>query len=68
MTVNNALKLEAKGGVLGKRKLPKDIVEFLEDSHYSKSLGEWIKIGDMDLIHFIRASQKRCCLDFDCDC
>ena len=39
--------------------IPRDIEEQLQEKYLSESKGEWIAVGDMDLIHFIRAFNKR---------
>lgn len=39
--------------------IPCDMHEQLKEQYLSESKGEWIEIGDMDLIHFIRAFNKR---------
>ena len=39
--------------------IPRDIEEQLQEKYLSESKGEWIAIGEMDLIHFIRAFNKR---------
>ena len=39
--------------------IPRDIEEQLQEKYLSESRGEWIAIGEMDLIHFIRAFNKR---------
>ena len=41
------------------RTIPCDMEEQLNFTYHSESKGELIKIGDMDLIHFIRAFNKR---------
>ena len=40
------------------RKTPKDIKEFINSKRFSESLGDVIKVGDMDLIHLIRTLKK----------
>ena len=56
MTLNQIFKIT---GVLStKRKQPIDMVNLLEEEYYSESRDEFIKYGDMDLIHFIRAMKK----------
>jgi len=46
-------------GVLAtQRKLPIDMVNLLEEEYYSESRDEYIKYGDMDLVHFIRSMKK----------
>lgn len=44
--------------ILSDRKVPEDIEKFLNDEYYSKSKDEFIKIGDMDLFHYIRSHLK----------
>ena len=41
------------------RTIPSDIFDQIETEYVSDSKGEVIKIKDMDLIHFIRAFNKR---------
>ena len=41
------------------RTIPCDMEKQLNFTYHSESKGELIKIGDMDLIHFIRAFNKR---------
>ena len=41
------------------RTIPCDMEEQLNFTYHSESKGKLIKIGDMDLIHFIRAFNKR---------
>ena len=41
------------------RTIPCDMEEQLNFTYHSESKGELIKIGDTDLIHFIRAFNKR---------
>ena len=41
------------------RTIPCDMEEQLNFTYHSESKGELIKIGDMDLIHLIRAFNKR---------
>ena len=41
------------------RTIPCDIEQQLQEKYLSESKGEWIAVGDMDLIHFIRAFNKR---------
>ena len=40
------------------RKNPCDIMEFLEDEYYSKSIKEWIRYKDMDITYLIRVLLK----------
>ncbi len=39
--------------------IPCDMDEQLKEKYLSESKGEWIEIGEMDIIHFIRAFNKR---------
>ena len=41
------------------RTIPSDMPEQLSQKYLSESRGEYIPIGEMDLIHFIRAFNKR---------
>ena len=40
------------------KKTPCDIPEILDEEYYSKSKNTNIKYGDMDLIHFLRVTNK----------
>ena len=44
--------------LIGDSTIPVDIKEHLNEEHYSKSKNVWIKIGDMDLYHYIRSHLK----------
>ena len=55
MKVKVALKISQLMG----RTIPCDIPEQLSQKYLSESRGEYIPIGEMDLIHFIRAFNKR---------
>ena len=55
MKVKVALKISQLMG----RTIPSDIPEQLSQKYLSESRGEYISIGEMDLIHFIRAFNKR---------
>ena len=39
--------------------IPCDMDKQLKEKYLSESKGEWIEIGEMDIIHFIRAFNKR---------
>ena len=39
--------------------IPCDMEEQLKEKYLSESKGEWVEIGEMDIIHFIRAFNKR---------
>ena len=55
MKVKQAIMIE---GILG-RTIPSDMTEQLSHKYLSESKGEYISIGEMDIIHFIRAFNKR---------
>ena len=55
MKVKQALKIDQ---IMG-RTIPSDMPEQLSEKYLSESRGEYICIGEMDLIHFIRAFNKR---------
>ena len=55
MKVKQALKIDQ---IMG-RTIPSDIPEQLSQKYLSESKGFWIPIGEMDLIHFVRAFNKR---------
>ena len=55
MKVKQALKIDQ---IMG-RTIPSDMPEQLSEKYLSESRGEYIPIGEMDLIHFIRAFNKR---------
>ena len=55
MKVKQALKIDQ---IMG-RTIPSDIPEQLSQKYLSESKGEYISIGEMDIIHFIRAFNKR---------
>ena len=44
--------------VLDERKTPCDIPEILESKYWSKSKKEYIRLGDMDITHFVRVHSK----------
>jgi len=44
--------------LIGDSKIPIDIHKHLNEEHYSKSKDVFIKIGDMDLYHYIRSHLK----------
>ena len=55
MKVKVALKISQLMG----RTIPCDIPEQLSQKYLSESRGEYIPIGEMDLIHFIRAFKDK---------
>ena len=44
--------------VLDERKTPCDIPEILEQEYWSKSKKEYVRLGDMDITHFVRVYSK----------
>lgn len=44
--------------LIGDSTIPVDIKKHLEEEHYSKSKDAFMKIGDMDLYHYIRSHFK----------
>ena len=44
--------------LIGDSKIPIDIHKHLNEEHYSKSKDGFMKIGDMDLYHYIRSHLK----------
>ena len=44
--------------LIGDSTIPIDIHKHLNEEHYSKSKDTFIKIGDMDLYHYIRSHLK----------
>jgi len=55
MKVNKVINLIS---LIGDSTIPVDIKKHLEEEHYSKSKDAFIKIGDMDLYHYIRSNLK----------
>ena len=55
MKINEIVKIIK---VLTTRATPCDIVEFLDDSHYSESKQKNIKYGELDLFHVLRIFLK----------
>ena len=55
-----AIYLERKNvsKILSDRKVPDDVIKFLDDEYYSVSKKQNIKFGDMDLLHYIRVNIK----------
>ena len=43
---------------LDNRATPSDILEILDDEYFSKSKGVHIRLGDMDITHFLRVYNK----------
>ena len=50
MKIKDILKIQS---IIDKRAIPSNVLEFLEDTYYSKSKDEEIKYGDLHIIHFI---------------
>ena len=40
--------------IIDERAIPSDILELLDDTYYSKSKDRDIRLGDMDITHFLR--------------
>ena len=40
--------------IIDERAIPSDILELLDDTYYSKSKDRDIRLGDMDITHFVR--------------
>ena len=40
--------------IIDNRATPSDILELLDDTYYSKSKDRDIRLGDMDITHFVR--------------
>ena len=55
MKLKEAIKIDQ---ILG-RTIPSDIPEQLSQKYLSESRGEYIPIAEMDIIHFVRAFNKR---------
>ena len=51
MKIKDILKIES---IIDKRETPSDILEFLDQTYYSKSKDEHIKYDDIHITHFIR--------------
>ena len=44
--------------IIDNRATPSDILEILDDEYFSKSKGVHIRLGDMDITHFLRVYNK----------
>ena len=44
--------------IIDNRATPSDILEILDDEYFSKSKGVHIRLGDMDITHFVRVYNK----------
>jgi len=44
--------------IIDERAIPSDILEILDDEYFSKSKGVHIRLGDMDITHFLRVYNK----------
>ena len=51
MKIKDILEIES---IIDKRAIPSDILEFLDQTYYSKSKDEHIKYGDMHIAQFVR--------------
>ena len=44
--------------IIDERAIPSDILELLDTTYYSKSKDRDIRLGDMDITHFVRVYNK----------
>ena len=44
--------------IIDNRATPSDILKILDDEYFSKSKGVHIRLGDMDITHFLRVYNK----------
>ena len=44
--------------IIDNRATPSDILKILDDEYFSKSKGVHIRLGDMDITHFVRVYNK----------
>ena len=44
--------------IIDNRATPSDILEILDEEYFSKSKGVPIRLGDMDITHFVRVYNK----------
>ena len=44
--------------IIDNRATPSDILEILDNEYFSKSKGVHIRLGDMDITHFLRVYNK----------
>ena len=44
--------------IIDNRATPSDILEILDEEYFSKSKGVHIRLGDMDITHFLRVYNK----------
>ena len=44
--------------IIDNRATPSDILEILDEEYFSKSKGVHIRLGDMDITHFVRVYNK----------
>jgi len=51
MKIKDILEIES---IIDKRAIPSDILEFLDQTYYSKSKDEHIYYGNMHIVHFLR--------------
>ena len=45
--------------IIDERAIPSDILELLDDTYYSKSKAKEIRLGDMDITHFVRVYNNK---------
>ena len=55
MKLKDIFKIEA---IMSGRATPCDIVQFLDDEYFSTSKNDFLKYGDLEITHFIRAYLK----------
>jgi len=55
MTLDQAVKIQS---TIDGRAIAVTTLEFLDQTHYSKTKEEWIRYGDMHLDHFFRVYQN----------
>ena len=44
--------------IIDERAIPSDILKILDEEYFSKSKGVHIRLGDMDITHFVRVYNK----------
>ena len=44
--------------IIDERAIPSDILKILDEEYFSKSKGVPIRLGDMDITHFVRVYNK----------
>jgi len=56
MKIKDILEIES---IIDKRAIPSDILEFLDQTYYSKSKDEHIYYGNMHIVHFLRVFSNK---------